>query len=54
MGQPKRRGQVEPPVEVCQVNTANKEHQFVANPPFFRKRRAHSYLPEWLFGPDCY
>ena len=24
MGQPEKRGQVEPPVEVCQVNTAKK------------------------------
>ena len=43
MGQPEKRGQVEPPLEVCQVNTANKEHQFVADPPSFRKRREHRY-----------
>ena len=49
-----KRGQVEPPLEVCQVNTANKGHQFVADPPSFRKRRAHRYPPEWRFGPDLY
>ena len=54
MGQPEKRGQVEPPVEVCQVNTAKKEHQFVADPHSFRKRRAHRYPPEWRFGPDLY
>lgn len=54
MGQPEKRGHVEPPVEVCQVNTANKEHQFVADPPSLHKRRAHRYPPEWRFGLDLY
>ena len=53
-GAAEKRLQVEPPVEVCQVNTTNKEHQFVADPPSFRKRRAHRYPPEWLLGPDLY
>ena len=47
MGQPEKRGQVEPLLEVCQVNTANKEHQFVADPPSFRKSRTHRYPPKW-------
>ena len=60
MGQPEKRGQVEPPVEVCQVNNAKKEQQFVAdppsirNPPSIRRRRAHRYPPEWRFGPELY
>ena len=54
MGQPEKRGQVEPPVEVCKVNTANKEHQFVADRPSFRKRCAHCYPPKWRLGLDLY
>ena len=54
MGQPEKRGQVEPPVEVCKVNTANKEHQFVADRPSFRKRCANRYPPKWRFGPELY
>ena len=26
----------------------------MADPPFYRKRRAYRYPPEWRFGPDLY